>query len=46
MLLAGDLKGKNQINISHKPDADNLYFEGLEVERKEEPVEAAADSEG
>ncbi len=48
MLLAGDLKGKNQIRISHKPEAENLFFEGLEVERKEEePVEAGAgESEG
>jgi len=30
MLLSGEFKGKGLVKVSHKPEAENLFFEGVE----------------
>ncbi len=36
MLLSGEFKGKGLVKVSHKPEAENLFFEGLEAPEADE----------
>ncbi|MEC9374557.1 MAG: AAA family ATPase, partial [Planctomycetota bacterium] len=42
MLLAGDLKGKNRIEVTHKEGEENLFFSSSTVEAANEGKETAA----